>query len=57
MDADRIRDQIFLATGPDGALEAAVRALDEGNRISPAEAERQLSGDDDYSSPFIAMPI
>ncbi|HET8988976.1 MAG TPA: aldo/keto reductase [Humibacillus sp.] len=31
--------------------------LAERNRISPAEAERQLSGDDDYSSPFIAMPI
>jgi aryl-alcohol dehydrogenase-like predicted oxidoreductase len=31
--------------------------LAERNRISAAEAERQLSGDDDYSSPFIATPI
>jgi aryl-alcohol dehydrogenase-like predicted oxidoreductase len=31
--------------------------LAERNRVSPAEAERQLSGDDDYSSPFIATPI
>jgi aryl-alcohol dehydrogenase-like predicted oxidoreductase len=31
--------------------------LAERNRISPAEAERQLSGDHDYSSPFIATPI
>ena len=31
--------------------------LAEQNRISPAEAERQLSGDHDYSSPFIATPI
>jgi aryl-alcohol dehydrogenase-like predicted oxidoreductase len=29
----------------------------ERNRISPAEAELRLNGDDDYSSPFIAMPI
>jgi len=34
-----------------GLLEA------ERNRVSPAEAERQLAGDMDYSSPFIAMPI
>jgi aryl-alcohol dehydrogenase-like predicted oxidoreductase len=31
--------------------------LAERNRVSSAEAERQLSGDDDYSSPFIATPI
>jgi aryl-alcohol dehydrogenase-like predicted oxidoreductase len=31
--------------------------LAERNRISPAEAERQLCGDHDYSSPFIATPI
>ena len=29
----------------------------ERNRISTGEAERQLASDDDYSSPFIAMPI
>jgi hypothetical protein len=29
----------------------------ERNRVSPADAERQLAGDDDYSSPFIAMPF
>jgi aryl-alcohol dehydrogenase-like predicted oxidoreductase len=29
----------------------------ERNRIDPAEAERQLAGDDDYSSPFISMPF
>jgi len=29
----------------------------ERHRISPAEAEQQLAGDDAYSSPFIAMPI
>lgn len=29
----------------------------ERNRVSPAEAERQLASDDDYSSPFIAMPF
>ena len=29
----------------------------ERNRVSPAEAERQLASDTDYSSPFIAMPI
>jgi aryl-alcohol dehydrogenase-like predicted oxidoreductase len=29
----------------------------EQERIDPAEAERQLSGDDAYSSPFIAMPF
>jgi aryl-alcohol dehydrogenase-like predicted oxidoreductase len=29
----------------------------ERNRVSPAEAERQLAGDPDYSSPFLAMPI
>jgi aryl-alcohol dehydrogenase-like predicted oxidoreductase len=29
----------------------------ERNRISPAEAERRLNGDEDYSSPFIAMPF
>jgi aryl-alcohol dehydrogenase-like predicted oxidoreductase len=29
----------------------------ERNRISPDEAERALARDDDYSSPFIAMPI
>lgn len=28
----------------------------ERNRVSPAEAERQLAEDADYSSPFIAMP-
>jgi hypothetical protein len=39
-----------------------VRLLDmvldaERNRITPAEAERQLASDRDYSSPFLAMPI
>jgi aryl-alcohol dehydrogenase-like predicted oxidoreductase len=29
----------------------------ERNRVSPAEAERQLAGDGDYASPFIAMPF
>jgi len=29
----------------------------ERNRISPGDAERQLASDDDYSSPFIAMPF
>lgn len=29
----------------------------ERDRIDPSEAERQLSGDDAYSSPFIAMPF
>jgi aryl-alcohol dehydrogenase-like predicted oxidoreductase len=29
----------------------------EQHRIDPAEAERQLAGDDAYSSPFIAMPF
>ncbi|GAA2155954.1 aryl-alcohol dehydrogenase-like predicted oxidoreductase [Humibacillus xanthopallidus] len=29
----------------------------ERDRIDPAEAERQLAGDDAYSSPFIAMPF
>ncbi|GAB3879745.1 aldo/keto reductase [Terrabacter terrigena] len=29
----------------------------ERNRIAPEDAERQLSVDDDYSSPFVAMPI
>ncbi len=29
----------------------------ERDRISPADAERQLSADDDYSSPFVAMPF
>lgn len=29
----------------------------ERNRISPAEAEQQLSGDPDYSSPFLSMPF
>lgn len=29
----------------------------ERNRVSLAEAERQLASDGDYSSPFIAMPI
>lgn len=29
----------------------------ERNRISPGDAERQLANDDDYSSPFIAMPF
>jgi aryl-alcohol dehydrogenase-like predicted oxidoreductase len=29
----------------------------EQERIDPAEAERQLSGDEEYSSPFIAMPF
>ena len=29
----------------------------ERNRVSPAEAERQLASDRDYSSPFIAMPF
>jgi aryl-alcohol dehydrogenase-like predicted oxidoreductase len=29
----------------------------ERNRISAAEAEQQLARDDEYSSPFIAMPI
>jgi aryl-alcohol dehydrogenase-like predicted oxidoreductase len=29
----------------------------ERNRVSPADAERHLAGDDDYSSPFIAMPF
>jgi aryl-alcohol dehydrogenase-like predicted oxidoreductase len=29
----------------------------ERNRIAPGDAERQLASDDDYSSPFIAMPI
>jgi aryl-alcohol dehydrogenase-like predicted oxidoreductase len=29
----------------------------ERNRISSGDAERQLASDDDYSSPFIAMPI
>ena len=29
----------------------------ERNRVSPAEAERQLLDDSDYSSPFIAMPF
>ena len=29
----------------------------EQERIDPAEAERQLSGDEAYSSPFIAMPF
>lgn len=29
----------------------------ERNRIDPEEAERQLAGDDDYSSPFITMPF
>ena len=29
----------------------------EQNRVSPAEAEGQLAGDGEYSSPFIAMPF
>lgn len=29
----------------------------ERNRVSPAQAERQLASDGDYSSPFIAMPF
>ncbi|NUO34191.1 MAG: aldo/keto reductase [Dermatophilaceae bacterium] len=29
----------------------------ERNRITPAEAELQLAGDDDYASPFVDMPI
>ena len=29
----------------------------ERHRVSPAEAERQLASDGDYSSPFIAMPF
>ncbi len=29
----------------------------ERDRISPADAERQLSVDDDYRSPFVAMPF
>lgn len=29
----------------------------ERDRIDPAEAERQLAGDDAYSSPFVAMPF
>jgi len=29
----------------------------ERNRVSPADAERHLAGDDDYSSPFIVMPF
>jgi aryl-alcohol dehydrogenase-like predicted oxidoreductase len=29
----------------------------ERSRIAPAEAERQLAGDGDYSSPFLAMPF
>jgi aryl-alcohol dehydrogenase-like predicted oxidoreductase len=29
----------------------------ERNRITPAEADRALSGDDDYASPFVAMPF
>jgi aryl-alcohol dehydrogenase-like predicted oxidoreductase len=28
----------------------------ERNRVSPAEAERQLASDDDYASPFVAIP-
>jgi hypothetical protein len=29
----------------------------ERTRTSVAEAEEQLAGDDEYSSPFIAMPF
>jgi aryl-alcohol dehydrogenase-like predicted oxidoreductase len=29
----------------------------ERDRVDPAEAERQLAGDDAYSSPFVAMPF
>ncbi|MFM6848966.1 MAG: aldo/keto reductase [Terrabacter sp.] len=29
----------------------------ERNRVSPERAERELSRDDDYESPFVAMPI
>jgi aryl-alcohol dehydrogenase-like predicted oxidoreductase len=29
----------------------------ERNRVPPAEAERRMSSDDDYSSPFVAMPF
>ena len=29
----------------------------EQDRIAPAEAEEQLAGDGDYSSPFLAMPF
>ena len=29
----------------------------ERNRVDPEEAEQQLAADDDYSSPFIAMPF
>jgi predicted aldo/keto reductase-like oxidoreductase len=29
----------------------------ERERVSPAEGERHLSGDEDYSSPFISMPF
>jgi aryl-alcohol dehydrogenase-like predicted oxidoreductase len=29
----------------------------ERHRVDPAEAERRLAGDDEYSSPFVAMPF
>ncbi|MDQ3307107.1 MAG: aldo/keto reductase [Actinomycetota bacterium] len=34
-----------------------MQLLAERDRISPADAERQLSADEDYSSPFVAMPF
>ncbi len=41
--------------GDVGLLGSLIEA--ERNRIKPTEAEEQLERDDEYSSPFIAMPI